>query len=165
MDTEYKIIPEHMIKAADKITKTIIENWTNEEKALLMYMLEISGMQENNQLNIKEMPEDICAPRYIPCYNVSDFLKYLKNEREVHLMMTYMKNAGLVNIIEDKDLRTTMYGILPLGVLISTRLTMHEKENGHPVTKYVIDRTIDGARRDEEFEAVEKLMALREKYD
>ena len=165
MSMEDKIISESMIKAADRIAKTIIENWTNEEKALLMNMLEISGIPASKPLNIKEMSENICVPRYVPCYNVSDFLKYLKNEREVHLMMTYMKSAGLVDIVENKDLRTTMYGIMPLGILISSRLTLHERENGYPVMKYILDRTIDGAKKDEEFEAVEKLVALREMYD
>ncbi|MCK5373328.1 MAG: hypothetical protein KAJ20_03245, partial [Candidatus Aenigmarchaeota archaeon] len=83
MSMEDKIISESMIKAADRIAKTIIENWTNEEKALLMNMLEISGIPASKPLNIKEMSENICVPRYVPCYNVSDFLKYLKNEREV----------------------------------------------------------------------------------
>ncbi|MCK4809294.1 MAG: hypothetical protein KAS90_06745 [Candidatus Aenigmarchaeota archaeon] len=165
MATEDKCIPETMIKAADRIAKTIIENWTSEEKALLMNMLEVSGIPGNKLLNIKEMSESICVPRYIPCYNVSDFLKYLKNEREVHHIMAYMKNAGLVDIVENKDLKTTMYGIMPLGILISSRLTLHERENGYPVMKYILDRTIDGAKKDEEFEAVEKLVALREMYD
>ncbi len=158
-------ISEPMIKAADRIAKTIIENWTSEEKALLMNMLEISGIPAGKLLDIKEMSENICVPRYVPCYNASDFLRYIKSEREVHLMMTYMKNAGLVDIVKNKDLKTTMYGIMPLGILISSRLTLHERENGFPVMKYIIDRTIDGAKRDEEFEAVEKLVALREKYD
>lgn len=121
----------------NSISKTMINKESSSHNAILMYLAGVD---------------------MAPCFEVSNFLRCVADEREVHNYVENLRDLGLVKVYE--VLKTPIYEITPFGRVVARRIESFEVENKYPFTNDILEKTARGLMKERHPELAEKIDAL-----
>lgn len=138
--------PTYIKKVVNKFARTLIKRQDSSKTAILAYLAS---------------EKDV-----VPCFEVSSFLRYVKDERKVHLDCISLKEMGLIEIYDayTTPLRTTMYKATPFGCVIAKKITDFEEKHNHPTLRNILETTKKGLQEEKRYAEAKKIDALFEKY-